>query len=94
MANKRELKKEIDRKSYEVVSDCMTHGLLHPEHKESSEKIMKEALQLREDLLKRTNNYPQDTEVSAGSYYRKIRQDLIKEAHEKLKELSKLVQKK
>lgn len=94
MANIRELKKEIENRTYEVVADCMTHGLLHEKHKKKSDGIMTEALELQENLIRKVNEKPGKDSGSAKEYYGRIRQELHENVNKQFGKLSKLVQEK
>ncbi len=57
MPSVRKLKKNIDTLVFEVISDCFSFGTLHPEKKpEEVSGIIADAVSLRNDLVKRTNN--------------------------------------
>jgi hypothetical protein len=79
MANRRDLKKDIDYLVYEVVSDCFT--LMTVKQEENSEEItgiVAEAVNLRNELFARVNNPDgKDNRVIVKSHFTKIRKDLV-----------------
>ncbi len=81
MPSVRRLKKDIDSLIFEVISDCFTFGTLHPEEKvEEVSGIIADAVSLRNDLIRRTNNPaggedPKSTRV----HFRMIEKDLFVE---------------
>lgn len=57
MSSVKKLKKDIDYLIFEVISDCFTFGSLHPDRKaEEVHSIITDAVELRNDLIRRTNN--------------------------------------
>lgn len=57
MASVRKLKKDIDNQLFEIISDCFLYVGLHPDKKsEEVLSIIEEAVNLRNDLIARTNN--------------------------------------
>lgn len=80
MANKRDLKKDIDYLVYEVVSDCFTVMTVKPDEKgDEIAAIISDAVKLRNDLFARVN-HPDGKENPSlvKKYYTAIRIDLIK----------------
>jgi len=80
MANKRDLKKDIDYLVYEVVSDCFTVMTVKSDEKaDKITEVVSDAVKLRNDLFARVNH--PDGKKNPGmvkSYYTSIRLDLIK----------------
>jgi hypothetical protein len=57
MGSIRKLKKEIDARVYEVISDCFTFSEIHPDNKaEEVSGIISDACNFRNDLMHRVNN--------------------------------------
>ena len=57
MASIRQLKKIIDSKIYELISDCFTFSELHPNNKsEEVSGIVSDAVNFRNDLLYKVNH--------------------------------------
>lgn len=78
MANIRSIKKEIDNKVYEVLSDCFTFSALHPDEKnEDITAIVSDAVNLRNELIHRVNNPSKETDSKGiKSHYQAIKKDL------------------
>lgn len=80
MANKRNLKKDIDYLVYEVVSDCFAVMTVNPGEKgDKVTGIVSDAVKLRNELFARVNH--PDGKKNPGlvkKYYTGIRLDLIK----------------
>lgn len=56
MASIRWLKKEINRLTFEMVSDCFSYMHIHQEkHKTEVQKIISEAIILRNEMISRIN---------------------------------------
>ncbi|MDX9946515.1 MAG: hypothetical protein RBS38_04050 [Bacteroidales bacterium] len=81
MPSVRKLKKDIDSLIFEVISDCFTFGTLHPEEKvDEVSGVIADAVTLRNDLIRRTNNpVKSDDPKSARVHYRLIEKDLFVE---------------
>ncbi len=81
MPSVRKLKKDIDSLIFEVISDCFTFGTLHPDEKvEEVSGVISDAVTLRNDLIKRTNNPAKsDDPKSVRLHYRLIEKDLFVE---------------
>lgn len=57
MGSIRKLKKEIDARVYEVISDCFTYSEIHPDNKtDEVSGIISDACNFRNDLIHRANN--------------------------------------
>jgi len=81
MPSVRKLKKDIDSLIFEVISDCFSFGTLHPEEKvEEVSGIIADAVSLRNDLIKRTNNPGSNEDPkSTKLHFRMIERDLFVE---------------
>jgi hypothetical protein len=79
MANLRELKKDIDYLVFEVISDCLTFSGVHPDkHSNDVEKIITDAVDLRNDLFARVNNPDgKDNPKLVRAYYQAVKKDLF-----------------
>jgi hypothetical protein len=90
MPNIRNFKKEIDNLIYEVISDCLTFGLVHPlEKQEELGLIINEAVGLRNDLFKRINaSETGDDPKSRKKYFHEIEKDLLRESDKLWQRLS------
>jgi hypothetical protein len=75
MSSIRKLKKEIDSKMYEVISDCFTYSELHPDNNEDEVSgIISDAVNLRNELIHRVNN-PDPEGIK--SHYKLVSRDLV-----------------
>ena len=95
MASIKELKKDIDFLTFEVISDCFTAmSVKSIEKSEELSVIVSEAVQLRNDLIARANN-PDGKENPAmvKAYYKKLRVDLMDGIDKLFEKLSKLLSK-
>ncbi len=78
MGSIRKLKKQIDSKVYEIISDCFTFTEIHPDGKpDDVSGIISDAVNLRNDLIHRVNNPdPAADPKSVKAHYQLINQDL------------------
>lgn len=78
MGSIRKLKKEIDSKVYEVISDCFTFSAVHPDQKpDDVSGIISDAVNFRNDLMHRVNNPdPSGDPRGIKAHYQLINQDL------------------
>jgi hypothetical protein len=79
MASVRKLKKNIDYLIFEVISDCFTFGGLHPETEaDEVSGIISDAVNLRNDLIKRVNNPERgDNQKVVKTYFHLVKRDLF-----------------
>jgi hypothetical protein len=78
MGSIRKLKKEIDSKVYEIVSDCMTFSELHPDIKpDEISGIISDSVNFRNDLVHRVNNPDRELDPRGiKAHYHLINKDL------------------
>ncbi len=78
MANIRSLKKEIDKKVYQVISDCFTFSALHPDEKaDDISAIVSDAVRLRNELIHRVNNHSKEADSKGvKDHYQMVKKDL------------------
>ena len=92
MASIRWLKKEINRLTFEVVSDCFTCLELHPEkNRKELQKIISDTIVLRNEMISRINQ-PGDKDNTGFSKQsaRGIITEFYKGIDQSLEQLSKL----
>ena len=94
MANIRELKREINDLTYELVSDCFTYLLVNEKKNEGKVvKIVSETVNLRNDFIARVNQVKKGGDASGRKAgFKKIREDLcsgMNKGFEKLSDISK-----
>ena len=96
MASIRQLKKEIDSKVYELISDSFTYSELYPEKKaDEVSAIISDAVNFRNDLIHRVNN-PDPGADSRGvkAHYQLVNRDLVTGIDKLFERLSSLSKKK
>lgn len=93
MASIKELKKDIEYLTYEVISDCYAFMHLYPGKNEDEViNIINETVAMRNDLIERVNHPDgKDNPKLVKDHFKKIRTDLFKKVDEFFQELSKLV---
>ena len=96
MGSIRKLKKQIDSKVYEIISDCFTFTGLHPDGKpDDVSGIISDAVNLRNDLIHRVNNPDQSGDPkSVKAHYQLINQDLASGVDKLCERLSSVSKKK
>lgn len=96
MASIRELKKEIDSRIYEVISDCFTFSELHPDNKSDEiSGIISDACNFRNDLIHRVNNPDREADPKGKkAHYQLVNKDLDSGADKLFERLSSVSKKK
>lgn len=79
MPSIRKLKKDIDCLVFEVISDCFAFGTVHPDNRaEEVSAIISDAVELRNDLIRRVNNPPERSDSKlVKAHYKLIEKDLF-----------------
>ncbi len=79
MASIKELKDDINYLTYDLISECFTYKIYHPDKGGKADKAISEIVKLRNELIYRVN-HPKDKNNSSKlrSYFNKIREDLGK----------------
>lgn len=91
MASLRNIKKDINFLTYEVISDCYTFMYLHPDKKaDNAEKIIHKMVEVRNDLIHRINNIQSKDKKEVKLHFKSIYDDLLKEVDVCFKSLSEL----
>ncbi len=96
MANIRNLKKEIDKRIYLVISDCFTFTALHPDEKiDDISGIVSDAVSFRNEMIHRINS-PSKEADSKGikAHYQMVNKDIDAGVDKLFKRLSSLLKKK
>lgn len=94
MANKRNVKKDIEYITYTIVHDCMAH--LETDNEKTHDAVVgviSEAVQKRNELFGKVNHQPKGKRVEVRSYYREIYKDLLGSADLSFDKLSKAIKK-
>jgi hypothetical protein len=96
MANKREIKKDVDFLVGEVISDCYTYLLINGEkNRDKVIDIIGTLVEKRNDLFNRINNQDKTFDTKqVKSHYKAINADLLTVIDESFSNLSKLSAKK
>ncbi len=78
MGSIRKLKKVVDLKVLELISDCFAFSELHPDSKaEEVSGIVSDAVNLRNDLMHRVNNPGKETDPKGiKAHYQLINREL------------------
>jgi predicted negative regulator of RcsB-dependent stress response len=93
MASIRDIKKDINYLTYEVLSDCMIYKHINNDDSTVSDKIMTNMIEKREDLITRLNeakrlNDKKEIQKAIAS----IKDDLINSVDKSFREISKLAE--
>lgn len=96
MASKRKLKKNIDSRVYEVISDCFTYSALYPDNKpDEVSGIISDAVNFRNDLMHRVNNPALEADPKGvKAHYQMVNKDLVSGVDKLFERLSSLSKKK
>ena len=96
MGSIRKLKKEIDSRIYEVISDCFTYSELNPCKKSDEVSgIISDAVNFRNDLMHRVNNPDKTTDPKEiRAHYQLINNDLVAGSDKLFERLSSVSSKK
>ena len=91
MANKRNLKKDINYLTGELVADCYTYLYLYPENKqEPIVDIISEAINNREDFIARLNSPKLAEGETMKKYYKNLAVDVMKNTEKLFGDIQKL----
>jgi hypothetical protein len=79
MASIKELKDDINYITYDLINECFTYKHYHPEKDGEADKVIKEIVRLRNELIARMN-HPEGKgdRKKMRAYFNKIRSDLGK----------------
>ncbi|MEE9461904.1 MAG: hypothetical protein V3V53_08735 [Bacteroidales bacterium] len=79
MASIKELKDDINYITYDLINECFTFKKYHPEKDGEVDKVIREIIKLRNELIARTN-HPKGGEdrKKLRAHFNKIRSDLGK----------------
>ena len=77
MASIKKLKDEINHLTYNLINECFTFKIFHPEKDEQVNEVIRKIIGLRNDLISRTN-HPDNKGDSKKlkSHFYKIKLDL------------------
>lgn len=96
MANKRDIKKDVDFLVGEVISDCYTYLLIHGDkNREKVVEIIESIVNKRNDLISRVNNPDKSFDSKqVKAHYKAINVELLTAIDDSFSKLSKLSAKK
>lgn len=96
MGSIKKLKKEIDARIYEIISDCFSYNELHPEGKtDEVAGIISDAVNFRNDLMHRVNNPDPDGDPKGiKAHFQLINRDLDSGVDKFCERLSSVLKKK
>ncbi len=90
MANKRNLKKDINYLTSEILSECYAHLYLYPEKNEDKiMDIISKAVNSRNDFIAKINN-PKLEDKSAKKYFNGLIEEIITNSNNLIDEIQKL----
>ena len=91
MAKKRNVKKDIEFITYEILNDCFLSIDAHPERKKDEiTKLISDTIAKRNELIKRVNDRKIDKKETI-KHFKAIYSDLMKSADEGFKTLSNII---
>lgn len=92
MANIKDLKKDINWLSYEVISDCLIFKHIHKKESEDEvNEIMQHMIDKRDEFIRRINTAKRtENKKAARAEYKKVLDELMKTADDSFKKLSEL----
>ena len=94
MAKKRDVKKDIEYLTLEVVSDCFAALELYPDRKqEEIYQIMNDAVNKGNELLSKVNQKITGDKKAVKQHFKEIYTDLIKSTDEHFTRLSNAIKK-
>jgi hypothetical protein len=96
MASVRKLKKEIDSRIYEVISDCFTYSALYPDNKSDEvSAIISDTVNFRNELIHRINNPVSDADPKGiRAHYQSVSKDFVSGVDKLFERLSSVSKKK
>jgi hypothetical protein len=79
MASIKALKDDINYITYDLINECFTYKKYHPEKDGDADKVIREIIKLRNELIARTN-HPEEKQdrKKLREHFSKIRADLGK----------------
>lgn len=94
MASVRMLKKDIDYLVGEVIADCYLTLYFHPDKQEKITNIMRQAVDVRNDMFDRTNHPAEKNNPSlVKKHYAHIRVEMMQKVDELFGQLSSICKK-
>ena len=78
MASIKQLKDDINLLTYELINECFTFKIYHPEKVKRADKAISEIVKLRNELIYRANHPENHDSGKLKSHFNQIRTDLGK----------------
>ena len=79
MASIKQLKDDINQLTYELINECFTFKIYHPDKGKRADKAISDLVKLRNELIYRTNHPGSNGESGKlRNHFNKIRTDLGK----------------
>jgi len=79
MASIKELKDDINSITYDLIHECFTFKRYHSEKDGETDKVIREIIKLRNELIHRVNNpVDKDDAKKLRAFFNKIKVDLVK----------------
>ena len=79
MASIKELKDDINYITYDLINECFTYKNYHPGKDGKLDKVIKDIIKLRNELIARVNNHEgKEDPKKMRAHFNKIRTDLGK----------------
>jgi hypothetical protein len=79
MASIKELKDNINSITYDLINECFTYKNYHPNKDGEADRVIREIIKLRNELIARTNNPGgKEDPKKLRTHFNKIRSDLDK----------------
>lgn len=79
MSSIKQLKDDINYLTYDLINECFTFKMYHPEKNDAVDKTISEIIKVRNELIHRVNN-PEDKDdrKKLKAFFNKIKADLGK----------------
>ncbi len=92
MAKRRNLKKNINYLTYDIISECFTYNYFYPKKNEDKIKeIISDTIKMRNEFLKRVNHVDgKDNKKLTKQYFKKLHNDLFKKSEDLVGQINSL----
>ncbi len=77
MASIKKLKNDINFLTYDLINECFTFKIYHPDKVSAADKAISQIVMLRNELIHRVNN-PENKNNKLKSHFNKIKADVGK----------------
>ncbi len=92
MANRRNLKKDINCLSYEIISECFTYNYFFPKKNDDKIKeIIADTIKMQGEFITRVNHVDgKDNKTLTKQHFKKLNEDLYQNAVKLVDEINNL----